>query len=133
MKIDGSCHCGFITYEAEIDPQKAAICHCTDCRTLSGTAFRTVVPVEEAKFRILSGQPKRYVKTAESGNKRVQMFCPECGTPICSTAVEFGQHVSLRIGTVRQRDELPPKRQIWSRSAQHWLTDLHSVPRTEKQ
>ena len=22
MKINGSCHCGFITYETEIDPQK---------------------------------------------------------------------------------------------------------------
>ena len=22
MKIDGGCHCGYITYEAEADPQK---------------------------------------------------------------------------------------------------------------
>jgi hypothetical protein len=29
MKIDGGCHCGRVTYEAEIDPDKAAICHCT--------------------------------------------------------------------------------------------------------
>ena len=47
MKIDGGCHCGFITYEGEADPDKAAICHCTDCQTLSGSAFRTVVPVDE--------------------------------------------------------------------------------------
>ena len=30
MKIDGGCHCGYITYEAEADPQKAFICQCTD-------------------------------------------------------------------------------------------------------
>jgi hypothetical protein len=29
MKIDGCCHCGYITYEAEIDPEKILICHCT--------------------------------------------------------------------------------------------------------
>jgi hypothetical protein len=35
MKIDGGCHCGYITYEAEADPEKTTICHCTDCRHLS--------------------------------------------------------------------------------------------------
>ena len=44
MKIDGACHCGRISYEAEIDPADVTICHCTDCQTLSGSAFRTVVP-----------------------------------------------------------------------------------------
>ena len=43
MKIDGGCHCGNITYSAEIDPENVGICHCTDCQTLSGTAFRTSV------------------------------------------------------------------------------------------
>ena len=34
MRIHGRCHCGFIAYEAEIDPEKVMICHCTDCQTL---------------------------------------------------------------------------------------------------
>ncbi len=40
MKIDGRCHCGYITYEAEIDPEKVMICHCSDCQTLSGSTDR---------------------------------------------------------------------------------------------
>ena len=28
MKIDGRCHCGFITYEANVDPDKVYACHC---------------------------------------------------------------------------------------------------------
>src|SRR5690606_36972007 len=82
MKIDGACHCGRVRYEAEIDPAKVVVCHCTDCQTLSGSAFRTVVPAREGTFRLLSGALKIYVKTAESGNRREQAFCPECGTPI---------------------------------------------------
>jgi hypothetical protein len=39
MKIDGGCHCGYIAYEAEADPAKAMICHCTDCQTLSVQRF----------------------------------------------------------------------------------------------
>jgi hypothetical protein len=46
VKIDGGCHCGFITYEGEADPETATICHCADCQQLSGSAFRTAVPVK---------------------------------------------------------------------------------------
>jgi len=38
MKIDGHCHCGQITFEAEVDPNSVMICHCTDCQRLSGSA-----------------------------------------------------------------------------------------------
>ena len=82
MKIDGGCHCGNITYEADIDPDKVVICHCTDCQTLSGSAFRTVALSREGTFKLRSGEPKIYLKTAQSGAKRQQSFCPECGTPI---------------------------------------------------
>ena len=43
MKVTGRCHCGQISFEAEIDPAQVRICHCTDCQTLTGTAFRTNV------------------------------------------------------------------------------------------
>ena len=102
MKIDGACHCGNITYEAEIDPEKVGICHCTDCQMLSGSAFRTVVLIPEDNFT-LSGHPKVYVKIAESGAKRAQAFCPECGSPIYATSVGDGPKVyNVRVGTARQ-------------------------------
>jgi hypothetical protein len=134
MKIDGGCHCGYITYEAEADPETVEICHCTDCQTLPGSAFRTIVPVADEAFRLLSGEPTIYVKTAESGGKREQAFCPRCGSPIYSAAGKDGpKDYYIRVGTVRQRDELVPKAQIWSRSAQHWIADLASVRKIEKQ
>ena len=106
MKIDGSCHCGGITFEAEADPAMVVICHCTDCQTLSGTAFRTVVPTKKGSFKLLPGAPKVYVKTGESGNKREQTFCPDCGTPIYSGPLGEGASVvSLRVGAIRQRDQ----------------------------
>lgn len=56
MKIDGACHCGLITCEATIDPEQVGICHCTDCRTLSGSAFRTFVLARKDGFRLLTVQ-----------------------------------------------------------------------------
>lgn len=133
MKIDGGCHCGYITYDAEIDPDKVGICHCTDCQTLSGTAYRVSVPAAKDAFNLRTGQPKIYIKTAESGNKRPQAFCPECGTPIYSAAATDPQSFNIRVGTVRQRAELRPQSQGWCRSALDWVTDLHSIKQFPKQ
>jgi len=134
MKIDGRCHCGFIAYEADIDPEKVMICHCTDCQTLSGSTFRIVAFTRENAFRLLSGEPKVYVKTGESGSKRSQAFCPECGTSIFSGPVGEGAKIhSVRVGTIRQRDRLLPKTQLWHRSSQRWLAERGSIPAIETQ
>ena len=135
MKVDGACHCGFIAIEAEVDPEKVTICHCTDCQTGTGTAFRVSVPAPGKTFK-MTGQPAIYLKTtAESGNPRAQGFCPKCGTQLYSTAPGDGPQASymLRVGVLRQRERLVPRRQIWFRSAQSWITELGGMPRDEKQ
>jgi hypothetical protein len=90
------------------------------------------VPAEAEAF-ILNGEPKRYVKVADSGNLRVQAFCPECGTPIYSSATENPEWVSIRLGCVRQRAELKPSAQIWYHSALPWLGELSSVKSSPEQ
>jgi hypothetical protein len=57
MKVEGSCHCGHVTFTAEIDPETASICHCMDCQTLSGSAFRTTVRTRPGTFELRSGAP----------------------------------------------------------------------------
>ena len=135
MKIDGACHCGYITIEGEADPESVGICHCTDCQTGTGSAFRVSIRVPGESFR-MTGQPTEYLKTtSDSGNPRVQAFCPKCGSPIYSTTPGEGVQPMyiVRVGILRQRDRLPPKRQIWYRSARPWVTELAAVPRNEKQ
>ena len=135
MNIDGGCHCGGITYRAQIDPENVRICHCTDCQRLSGTAFRISVGTPEENFTLLSGAPKTYVKTGESGARRAQVFCPDCGSQIYATAADGdGPRVfNLRTGTIDQRDELKPRSQIWKRSAQAWLGEIDSLPARDMQ
>jgi hypothetical protein len=129
MKIDGACHCGYVTFEAEVDPERVAICHCADCQTLSGAPFRASVVAERSNFKLLSGKPAEYVKTADSGNKRVQAFCPRCGSPIYATAADNPDApLNVRAGVVRQREELVPKRQIWTASEQPWVGSLATLP-----
>ena len=132
MKVDGSCMCGYLSFEADIDPERVMICHCTDCQKTAG-AYRTGVLVDVDKFHLLSGTPKVHVKTAESGSRRALSFCPECGTEIHGAHTTNPRTYSLRLGTVRQHAELVPRLQIWARSAMPWTFDLNAIPRVETQ
>ncbi len=133
MKIDGQCHCGRVRYVATVDPNNASVCHCTDCQAISGSAFRTTLRVPDSDLE-MTGKTKTYNKIAASGNERALVFCPECGTQMCGMPVGDGPKlISLRLGTCNQRAELPPKRQIWCRSAMPWVNDLATVPTSLEQ
>jgi hypothetical protein len=130
MKIDGRCHCGFVRFEAEADPETTTICNCTDCQTMSGAPLRAIVATRPGTFVLLSGKLTEYRKTADSGNVRLQAFCPHCGTPIYATSTsDEPKAYNVRLGSVRQRNELVPRRQIFVRSQQAWVNDLNSVPK----
>jgi hypothetical protein len=112
MRVDGQCACGAIKIEAEADPEKTQLCHCTDCQTATGTAFRVSVPVPGETMK-LTGKPATYLKTtSDSGNPRLQGFCGTCGTHLYSTTPGEGVQpfYILRVGFLRQRDEFAPRK-----------------------
>ncbi len=93
-----------------------------------------VVPVLENDFKLLSGEPKIYVKVSESGNERQQTFCPKCGTPIYATSNDTGpRRIGIRVGAIEQREELIPRRQFWSISAVNWLNNISKMVAIERQ
>lgn len=134
MHVEGSCHCGQIKFRSEIDPEEVEICHCTDCQSLSGSAFHTIVPAIAGTFEITKGGLKQYTKTADDGAQRVQSFCPECGSPVCSSPAEGVEGVlRVRIGVLEQRSQLVPKIQYWVRSAHPWTQTIAQMKKIEKE
>jgi len=133
MKVEGACHCGKIAFEADVDPDGIGICHCADCQNLSGSPYRAAIGAKPGSFALLRGEPTIYVKTADSGARRAHAFCPDCGSPICSSAVENPTSYTLRVGTLKQRHELRPSRQIWTKRRLPWCTDLSGIPAIDGQ
>ncbi|WOI45058.1 GFA family protein [Acidovorax sp. BLS4] len=122
MKVEGSCYCGAIEYEAQVQPGTTTVCHCADCQAQSGSAFRANIAASADGFRLIKGQPRTYTKTAASGNQRLLAFCEVCGSSLYACALENPQSYSLRIGTLKQRQELgTPQRQIWTRRRHDWV------------
>jgi len=134
MRIHGGCHCGAIAFEGDVEPGTILICHCTDCQTLSGTAYRAGIYAKAETFAQTGAKPTIYIKTGTSGAKRAHAFCPTCGTPIYSAAVENPDRYTLRVGTIAERQALgTPMRQGWCVSALPWVEQIATVPKVERQ
>lgn len=129
MKVTGQCHCGKIAYEAEVDPTATQICHCLDCQTLTGSAFRVTVQAPPESFRLVRGEPQIYLKIADSGSRRRHAFCGNCGAPVYRMPTDNSPNFSLRVGGLNERAELcKPGRQIWSRRRLPWVAEIGTIP-----
>lgn len=129
MHIDGQCHCGFVTYEAEIDPGSVLICHCTACQRLTGSVYRVTVTARRDAIRLTADRPQVYIRTGDSGRKRLQHFCPKCGSPLFTSGTgEDDETWGIRWGSINQRASLKPQRQIWCAHAMDWFDELSALP-----
>jgi len=125
MKVRGRCHCGEITYEADVEPGSVNVCHCRDCQMLTGSAFRANIAAPADRFRLLTGKPREYVKVADSGARRVHAFCATCGSPVYSCAPQDPKTYSLRLGALSDGDALGhPAREIWTKRRFSWMPKL---------
>lgn len=55
-----------------------AICHCLDCRKITGAPYSFSFIVKTTSLDI-SGSPKEVSKTADNGNHVKNYFCSDCG------------------------------------------------------
>ena len=54
MVRTGRCQCGEIRFEVSGDPLRVGLCHCTDCRQTSGSAFTLFAIWSRRDFRTAS-------------------------------------------------------------------------------
>lgn len=133
LEIDGRCHCGRVTYEAKVNPASVRICHCVDCQSLTGSAYRVTVRAAREHVVITSGAPKVYKRFGDNGRKRLQLFCDECGSPLFTTGEGEDAAVwGIRWGSITQRQALAPSSQIWRRSAADWVDSIEHLPAHDK-
>jgi hypothetical protein len=71
---------------------------------------------------------KVYAKAGDNGQTRLQHFCGRCGSPLFTSGEGGPDDWGIRWGSIRQRDRLQPKRQIWYRSAVPCINDLNDLP-----
>lgn len=74
MTTTGHCLCGDIRFETDATPLGASVCHCSQCRRMSGHLWSSAY-VSRAALAI-SGPVAWY----EASHSAKRGFCPRCGS-----------------------------------------------------
>jgi hypothetical protein len=97
-KIEGSCLCGGIRYEASGPLTAVGRCHCRECRKASGAEFATNATVAPGSLRFVEGEA--LLGTFESSPGQERCFCTRCGSPILKRYADDPDRVRIRLGCV---------------------------------
>ena len=118
----GGCQCGRIRYEIRAEPLTLYACHCTECQKQSASAFGMSMPVPREAVILLQGEPKQWSRSSASGREVVCFFCGECGTRLFHQPTRNPKITNIKPGTLDDTSGLRPVANLWTRSAQPWIT-----------
>lgn len=129
--VRGGCLCGAIRYETTVPPLATLLCHCSNCRKQSGSAFsfNILMPIEAYSQ---TGETKVFLDSGDSGKHVARNFCADCGSPIYSHSEMIPQYVIIKAGTLDNPETLAPTREVYCDSALPWAIPIPGAKRVAK-
>lgn len=126
--FEGGCRCGNIRYRVSGVPQETAICHCEQCRRVTGSlCFSGVGDFPANKILWEGGKPKLYLESPIRG----WSFCPDCGSTIARQWLD-DEITWLCIGTLDNPDIATPRYHMFTEEQISWFSVNDGLPRYPK-
>ncbi|MEM0990768.1 MAG: GFA family protein [Pseudomonadota bacterium] len=115
LPLRGGCQCAAVRYEISVEPQALYVCHCTECRGQSGSAFGISVYVERSAFKVV-GETRNWTRPSDSGLPTHCHFCAVCGSRVWHDGPPDDPIVSVKGGTLDTPPDLSEAVHVWTRS-----------------
>lgn len=109
---EGSCRCENVTFSVRGEPTRIGICHCTDCRQESGSAFTYfgIWPIKD------------FLSDGEIREHDGRSFCPLCGSRLFATD---GKEAEIKLGCLNDAPtDLVPTYELWVKRRETWLGEI---------
>jgi hypothetical protein len=99
-----------VQFEVEGEPEVVGLCHCTDCRKETGSAFLAYADWPRSRFRLTKGEYATYAGRS---------FCAQCGSSLFHLSEEQAE---ICLGALDAAPNgLTPTREGWVVRREHWL------------
>jgi hypothetical protein len=116
VKLSGSCLCGAVQYAVEDEFSYALICHCSQCRRATGSAFKPFGGIQKEKLTVVAGQSAILRHGGEAAH---DVHCGTCGSLLYSWFRD-SPYVHVTYGTLRDAPSLRPTAHIFVGSKAPW-------------
>lgn len=108
----GQCLCGLVRVSVRGEPLRVGICHCTNCRKESGSAFTyyAIWPVDQFEHE------------GETSEFNRQHFCARCGASMFSLDE---REAEIKLGTLTEAPtNFVPTYELWIKRREPWLRPI---------
>ena len=112
----GSCQCGGILFAVPKDPLALYVCHCTECRKQSSSAFGISFTVARNTLRLLRGEPRYWSRPTASGHTLECAFCPTCGSRLWHQSSGHPGTLNIKGGSLNVPLDLSSAVHLWTSS-----------------
>jgi hypothetical protein len=126
--LAGKCLCGTVEYTVPDQFLYAMICHCSNCRRATGSAFKPFAGIERGKLTIRRGEDQLLVYGTPDAN---DTHCRRCGSLLYSV-VRAGAYVHVTLGTLLDDPAIRPSRHIFVDSKAPWFTITDDLPQFQE-
>lgn len=116
--ITGGCCCGSVSFSVKDDFSRFYLCHCEQCRKLTGSAHASNLFTTPDKLTWIRGKDKtkRYDHPERAFSK---VFCTECGSGL-PFETKNGQWLLVPAGCLDEEPTKLPDAQIFCAEQTHW-------------
>lgn len=126
--LSGGCLCGRVAYRVEDAFGYALMCHCSQCRRATGSAFKAFAGIERSRLVLTQGADGLLVY----GDARTHdARCRACGSLLYSVVRE-GAFVHLTLGTLAEAPSIRPSAHIFVGSKAPWFTITDELPQHQE-
>ncbi|KAF9457976.1 Mss4-like protein [Collybia nuda] len=122
----GSCLCKRVKYEVTGDPWAFFVCHCGNCKKMTGSAFMANSLFKPEQYKITEGEDlitQYRDTTTNSGKPKILSFCSKCGSPI---RITNEAQLVMVAPTGTYDDEIPwdPTNEFYLDRKRKWIHEI---------
>lgn len=125
----GRCLCGRVAYEIHGELTDVLNCHCSMCRKLHASAFRTRAKVATSAWKTVQGEG--FIKFYESSPGEHKGFCSECGSSLFTRFDQQPEVLGFPLGTLDTDPGVKPARHVFVGSKAPWYDIADDLPQYE--
>jgi len=129
-EIQGSCHCGDVSFKVTGKPRIILNCHCDDCKKRNGGAFSKYLVVNESDLHVSKGNKSLASYSAEG--KGEKYFCSNCGSPIYNKNARYPGIFMVFYGSINDQKQITPMFNVYCESMSGWVSALGKLKSFER-
>ncbi len=122
----GRCLCGAVAFRVLGALGPVVLCHCSQCRRASGSAYSPNASIDDAQFRLDRGAEA--VREHESSPGKVRAFCGQCGSPLWAARPGTGTR-RVRLGVLVDPPSIEVSAHIHADARATWEPIEQHLPR----